>query len=195
MAETLSQLGPSLRTGRYANTAAKIGVALSEPAPGSIVQLAAWPDTEAEVRRAITSVLKLAVGDAPGAGALSDGSAAFGIAPGRFLLIDEDEGLAERLSRAIPAPVGSVTDLSHGRAAIRVEGEKAEWLLAKFFAVDFSVARFPVGHGISTSHHDLFTQMQRRSEQCFELYVFRSFARSFWRALGHAAEETGYEIR
>lgn len=195
MAETLSPLEPDLRRGRYANTAAQTGVILSESAPGSIVQVAAWPGTEGDVRAAIRSVLGLEVADAPGAGALADGRAAFGIAPGRFLLVDEDEGLGARMGAAVAAPAGSVTDLSHGRTAIRVEGPKAEWVLAKFFALDFSAARFPVGHGRSTSHHDIFAQIQRRSEQGFELYVFRSFARSFWTALCRASEEIGYEVR
>ena len=195
MAEILSPLGTETRSGRYANTAARIGVALSETAPGSIVQLAAWPETEAEARAAIAAVMKLDIADAPGAGAVSGESAAFGIAPGRFLLTDADEGLAARLAKAVPPSVGSVTDLSHGRTAIRVEGEMAEWLLAKFFAVDFAEKKFPVGKSISTNHHDIFAHIQRSGPQRFDLYVFRSFARSFWNALCHAAEETGYEIR
>lgn len=195
MAEMLSPLGPDMRGGRYANTAAAIGVALSELSPGSIVQLAAWPDTAAAARAAIATTMKLDVADAPGAGAVSGESAAFGIAPGRFLLIDEDEGLAARLAKAVPASTGSVTDLSHGRTALRVEGEKAEWVLAKLFAVDFSAKRFAVGSGVTTCHHDIFAQIQRSGPRRFDLYVFRSFARSFWNALCHAAEETGYEIR
>jgi len=195
MAETLSPLDPVLHTGRYANTATRIGVVLSETAPGSIVQVAGWADTEAKVRDAISKTVKLNIGSEPGAGAVAGNCAAFGIAPGRFLAVSDEEGLAERLQSAIPASVGSVTDLSHGRTAIRIEGEKVEWVLAKFFAVDFSLARFPVGHGVSTNHHDVFAQIQRRADQCFELYVFRSFARSFWNALCHGAEEIGYEVR
>ncbi|MBX3597333.1 MAG: sarcosine oxidase subunit gamma [Rhizobiaceae bacterium] len=195
MVDTVSPLEPVLNRGRFANTAAQTGVVISEPAPGSIVQLAAWPDTDQKVREAIASVLKLNLDNSPGAGAVSGHRAAFNIAPRRYLLAEEDEGLAERLLSIVPADVGSVTDLSHGRTAIRIDGEKSEWILAKFFAVDFSLARFPVGQGVSTSHHDIFTQIQRRSETTFDLYVFRSFARSFWRSLCHASEETGYEIR
>ncbi|MGC4027194.1 MAG: sarcosine oxidase subunit gamma family protein [Mesorhizobium sp.] len=111
------------------------------------------------------------------------------------MVVTDEEGLAEHLISVIPAAVGSVTDLSHGRTAIRIEGEKVEWLLAKFFAVDFSRDKFPVGSGVSTNHHDIFAQIQRRAENCFEVYVFRSFARSFWKALCHSAEEIGYEVR
>jgi len=195
MAETLSPLEPVLRTGRYANTAARIGVVLSEVSPGSIVQVAAWPGTDAKVREAIAKATKLNLGGEPGAGAVGENVAAFGIAPGRYLVVHDDEGTAELLIGVIPAEVGTVTDLSHGRTAIRVEGEKAEWLLAKFFAVDFSSTKFPVGRGVSTNHHDVFAQIQRRSQNGFELYVFRSFARSFWKALCHGAEEIGYEVR
>ncbi|MCO5065518.1 MAG: sarcosine oxidase subunit gamma family protein [Rhizobiaceae bacterium] len=195
MAEILSPLGEHLRAGRHANSAAEIGVVLSETAPGSIVQLAVWPGMEAAAQAVISKVLKLKVGNAPGAGAASGESAAFGIAPGRWLLVDADEGLAGRLAEAVPASVGSVTDLSHGRTALRIEGDKAAWVLAKFFAVDFSPAKFPVGNGVATNHHDIFAQVQRSGDQRFDIYVFRSFARSFWNALCHAAEETGYEIR
>jgi methylglutamate dehydrogenase subunit D len=39
--------------------------------------------------------------------------------------------------------MGTVTDLSHGRVAIRVSGPEAEWVLAKFFALDFALEAFP----------------------------------------------------
>jgi sarcosine oxidase subunit gamma len=87
-----------------------------------------------------------------------------------------------------------VTDLSHGRTALRASGSKAAWILSKLFAIDFSTAAFPVGAGRSTMHHDIFAQIQRTGEMAFDLYVFRSFARSFWTSLCHAAEEVGYAV-
>jgi sarcosine oxidase subunit gamma len=68
-------------------------------------------------------------------------------------------------------------------------------VLAKFFAIDFSATAFPLGAGRSTVHHDVFAQIQRAAPTQFDVYVFRSFARSFWTALCHAAEEVGYEVR
>ena len=65
----------------------------------------------------------------------------------------------------------------------------------KFFAIDFALPAFPEGAGRSTAHHDIFAQIQRTGPQQFDLYVFRSFARSFWTALCHASEEVGYEVR
>ena len=68
-------------------------------------------------------------------------------------------------------------------------------MLGKFFAIDFALTAFPQGSGRSTTHHDIFTQIQRTGPEAFDLYVFRSFARSFWHSLCHACEEVGYEVR
>lgn len=195
MVEQQSPLGPVYAPGPHGHVAAGIGVVLSESQPGSIVQVAAWPGRESTVAGLIRHATSLEVTSEPGDGASSARRAAFGVAPGRFLVVDEEEDLAASLAAAIGHEEGSVTDLSHARTAIRIEGPKAEWVLAKLFAIDFALAAFPTGKGISTTHHEVFTQIQRTGPARFELYVFRSFARSFWKTLGHAAEETGYEVR
>ena len=133
--------------------------------------------------------------DGAGGGVSIGGKAAFGFAPGKFLISTEDEGLAENLLRSVSIEVGTVVDLSHGRTVLRISGSKAEWVLAKFFAIDFSLPSLPVGSGISTNHHDVFAQIQRTGADQFDLTIFRSFARSFWVSLCHASEEVGYEVR
>jgi sarcosine oxidase subunit gamma len=168
---------------------------LSETRPGSIVEAAAWHGEEKKLIAAIRKTSGLSLPDGAGAGAYSGGKGAFGIAPGRFLLVDQAEGLAARLREAVAADTGTATDLSHGRTAIRIAGPKAEWVLSKLFAIDFALPAFPVGSGVATVHHDIFAQIQRTAEDAFDVYVFRSFARSFWKMLGHAAEEAGYEVR
>jgi len=195
MVEQESPLKPVWKPGTRGNFSDGVGVYLSETAPGSIVQLAAWHGEEKAVIAAIRKVAGLTLPDGAGGGAAKDVKAAFGFAPGKFLVIDENEGLADAFTRAIKVETGTVTDLSHGRTAIRITGPKAEWVLAKFFAIDFSPTAFPVGAGRSTVHHDIFAQIQRSAPTQFDVYVFRSFARSFWTALCHASEEVGYEVR
>lgn len=194
MVEQLSPLAQAFRPGSHGNFADGVGVTLSEIAPGSIVQVAAWPGEEKTLMEAIASVTQLSLADGAGAGAVSERHAAFGFAPGKFLVTDTSEGLATALAGAVTSSAGTVTDLSHGRTAIRIEGTKAEWVLGKLFAVDFEQAAFPIGSGISTAHHDIFAQIQRSGAARFDLYVFRSFARSFWKMLCHAAAEVGYEV-
>jgi sarcosine oxidase subunit gamma len=195
MVEQVSPLAPVWRPGSHGNFADGVGVRLTETQPGSIVQAGAWRGQERALIEAIRAVTGLAIPDGAGGGVAEATKAAFGIAPGKFLVVDQAEGLAASLAGAITAEIGTVTDLSHGRTAIRISGPKAEWVLAKFFALDFSLPSFPVGAGRSTAHHDVFAQIQRTGEDQFDLYVFRSFARSFWTALCHGAEEVGYEVR
>ena len=195
MVDQLSPLGPVWRPGSHGNFVEGTGVVLSETQPGSIVQAAAWPGEEKDLMAAIRTVAGLTLPDGAGGGIFTEEKAAFGFAPGKFLVVDQAEGLFAMLSAAITSEMGTVADLSHGRTAIRVAGPKAEWVLAKFFAIDFSLAAFPVGAGRSTVHHDIFAQLQRTGANQFDLYVFRSFARAFWNALCHASEEVGYEVR
>jgi heterotetrameric sarcosine oxidase gamma subunit len=195
MVDQLSPLQPVLKPGSHGNFTRGTGVTLGETAPGSIVQVAGWPGQEKALVVAISKITGLSFVDGPGAGIAIDGKAVFGIAPRRFLVVDDSEDLASRLIAGISEKVGTVTDLSHGRTALRVSGPKAEWVLAKIFALDFSSSAFPEGAGRSTTHHDIFTQIQRTGPSQFDLYVFRSFARSFWSVLCHAAEEVGYEVR
>jgi len=193
--ERLSPLEPVYHPGSHGNFEHGIDVILSETRPGSILQVAAWPGEEKRLIDAIGKVTGLTLPDGAGGGASNGGRAAFGFAPGKFTVVDEAESLATAFAGVITPAIGTLTDLSHGRTAIRIAGPKAEWVMAKFFAIDFALPAFPLGAGRSTNHHDVFAQIQRSSADQFDIYVFRSFARSFWKALCHASEEVGYEVQ
>ncbi|MBZ9699007.1 MULTISPECIES: sarcosine oxidase subunit gamma family protein [unclassified Mesorhizobium] len=195
MAERQSPLEPEFHVGSHGNFEHGVEILLTETRPGSIVQLAAWPGEEKKLMEAIRTVTGLALPDGAGGGSSDGAKAAFGFAPGKLTVTDEAEGLALALTKAVTPAIGTVTDLSHGRTAIRIAGPKAEWVLSKFFAIDFALPAFPVGAGRSTTHHDVFAQIQRTGTDQFDIYVFRSFARSFWKALCHASEEVGYEVQ
>lgn len=195
MVERESPLGAAWEPGSHGNFADGVGVTLSEIKPGSIVQVAAWPGREKALLSAVKDVAGLGMPDGAGGGVHARAKAAFGFAPDTFLVVDGSEGLADRLAGAVSDETGTVTDLSHGRTAIRIAGARAEWVLAKLFAIDFSLADFPVGAGRSTAHHDIFALVQRSGEEAFDIYVFRSFARSFWKALCHGAADVGYDVR
>lgn len=195
MVEPVSPLLPVWKPGVHGNLAAGTGVVLTETRPGSIVEVTAWPGHERPVIAAIAKVTGLVLPDGAGGGVAEKTKAAFGFAPRRFLVIDQAAGTDAELAETVDHGDGTVTALSHGRSAIRVAGPKAEWVLAKFFAIDFSPPAFPIGSGRSTAHHDIFAQIQRTGTEQFDLYVFRSFARSFWTTLCHGAEEVGYEVR
>ncbi|MCO6385492.1 sarcosine oxidase subunit gamma [Aliihoeflea sp. 40Bstr573] len=194
MVEIVSPLEPDYRRGAHGNREGGSGVTLSETQPGSIVQLAAWPGQDEALRKVIQTVTGLHLDAVPGAGAIVENTAAFGFAPGRWLVVDQAEGRGETLRDRIGSDLGTVCDLSHGRTAIAVEGERAERLLSKLYALDFSAGAFPVGQAKSTAHHDVFTLIHRTGVDRFDLYVYRSFARSFWHLLRASAEEFGYTV-
>lgn len=195
MVEPVSPLLPVWHPGVHGNPAAGTNVVLTETRPGSIAEITAWPGSESGIRAVIKEVTGLTLPDEPGGGAAGATKAAFGFAPRRFLVIDQVTGTDDELVKEIGDEQGTVTPLSHGRTAIRLSGPKSEWVLAKLFAIDFSRQAFPVGSARATVHHDIFAQIQRSGEDQFDLYVFRSFARSFWTTLCHAAAEVGYEVK
>lgn len=194
MVERESPLGPAYRPGRHGNVAEAAGVTLSETRPGSIVEVVSWPGSEKAALAAIKSATGLALPNMPGAGVSKKDKAGYGFAPRRWLIIDGREGVEQQLQKAVSDKIGAVNDLSHGRTAIRVSGPRAERVLSKLFAVDFSAEAFPVSNGCSTAHHEIFAQIQRTGKNQFDLIVFRSFARAFWTTLCHSAEEVGYEV-
>ncbi len=194
MVERESPLGAAYRPGSHGNFSGGVGFRMLELKPGSIVEVVAWPGAEAVALSAIGAATGLALPHTPRAGIAEPRSSAFGFAPGKWLVLDQAEDTAARLAGALTADAGTVVDLSHGRTVIRVSGKKVEWVLSKLFPIDFAVSSFPVGSGCATAHHDVFAQIQRSGESQFDLVVFRSFARSFWKSLGHLAEEVGYEV-
>ncbi len=195
MVEQLSPLEPVWKPGTHGKVLGGPGVVLEETRPGSIVQVSAFSGEEKALMTVVAEATGLSLPDGAGAGVVTGGKMLFGFAPGRFLVVDQNDGVGANIKAAVPAHVGTVTDLSHGRTALRVSGPKAEWVMAKFFAIDFTLAAFPQGAGRSTSHHDIFVQIQRTGPDAFDIYLFRSFARAFWTSICHASEEVGYEVR
>lgn len=194
MAEMQSPLGQAFIPGDHGNAAAGIGVSLRERTNISIIQVTAWSDTIPTVMTAIGSATGVVIQSKPGSGRVAGEKSVFGFAPGRYMVVGAAPDLESRLRSAISPDLGTIIALTHGRTVIRIRGPRVEWVLSKLFAVDFSEHAFPSGSGRATLHHDIHTTIQRIDEETFDLYVFRTFARSFWLTLGHAAEEVGYRV-
>lgn len=194
MADMVSPLEETALPGRYGRREAEddaVGVKLGHRICASLVQITTWPDSLKPVMTALGKLTKLPVGETAPA---NDDYTVMPIAPGRFLVEAQVTGAEALLRKVVKPEKGAVTGLSHARVAITISGEKAEWVLSKGIAVDFSLAAFPVDTSIVTSHHEIGLTIRRIDEQSFDLYVFTSFARSFWTWLEKAASEVGYEV-
>ncbi len=194
MVDLQSPIGKACEPGRHGNGAGKPPLRLAELTPGCLIQIAAFPGFEREARAAIKKAASLTVSGSPGSGQRREQGRAFNIGPGAYLVCTRSGTTAAKLAAALDRDKGTVTDLTHGRTLVSLSGSGCEWVLSKLFALDFSPDGFPVNHGVSTAHHDIFAAIHRTGAKSFEIYVYRSFARAFWLTLCAAATETGYEV-
>lgn len=152
-------------------------VRLSEVSRGSILQIQAWPETAETVRRVLVELLGV---EAPAVGKASAGSGVTvaAITHGRYLVSADAEDLPQRFEAALLSSEGAVSDISHGRVILELEGESAAAVLATSVALDLDLSAFPPGRVAQTMIHHIDIVIHRRTETNFELLVLRSFAES-----------------
>jgi sarcosine oxidase subunit gamma len=102
-------------------------------------------------------------------------------------------------------PGATLCDVSHGRVAVRVSGADVRAALAKGCMLDLHPREFGPGACAQTVVARMNVIVHRRptgdendgdekDEAIFDLYVARSYARSFWHWLTEAADEYGCAV-
>jgi methylglutamate dehydrogenase subunit D len=169
-------------------------VALSEAPLRALAQVQAWPTTAQAVTDALST---LPLGEIPPIGKASErgGLLVAHVAPRRFMIAGPDADLPARLTDLIPASAGSVTNLTHGRAILSLEGDAAREVLQKCVALDLADAAFPVGRAAATMIHHVDVLIVRRGSKRFGLWVLRSFAEALAEWLLDAGLEEGIGFR
>jgi sarcosine oxidase subunit gamma len=168
-------------------------VFLTELRPGSILQVSAWPETLATVERAISELLGVHV-PATGTAVADPDLTIAAVSRGRFVIWGAAPELAARFEAALPSSDGAVTNLSHGRSLLRLEGDSAE-LLARCLAIDLDPETFPPGRVAQTMIHHVDVLVHRHSRTVFVLCMPRSFAESLTHWLLDAGLELGTAVR
>lgn len=116
----------------------------------------------------------------------------------RALRLGPDEWLLVSDSRTfeVPANIGSgtITDVSHGRAALRVSGPHVRAVLAKGCPLDLHPRGFPLDRCAQTAIAKVSVILDHMQADVFDLYCSRSHAGSFWHWLTEAAAEYGYDV-
>jgi len=98
-------------------------------------------------------------------------------------------------SEKMMIPGATLTDVSHARIAVEVDGEKSRDLLAKGCAIDLHPRQFAPGTCVQTSIAKIGVILHRpRNGDSFILYAARSYAGSCWHWLTAAAREYGYHV-
>ena len=115
--------------------------------------------------------------------------------PEEFMLLSEQRGdMVASLRRHIASDIGSVTDLSHARCHIHIEGDKCRDTLSKLFALDFREPAFPLDQVRLSGHHHVPSMLHRRERDSFDIYVFSTYAHDQLATLVDAALEYGVSL-
>ena len=104
--------------------------------------------------------------------------------------LSDDGRTAARLASALAGGRGALVNISSASTVITVAGEHAADLLATGTGIDLDPAAFPAGRAARIRIGNAQALVHRKAEDAFELYVPRSYARSFWEWL----EERGREF-
>ena len=128
----------------------------------------------------------------------ASGVLALGSSPGEWLLIgDASAGaLAQSACAADPDEFTSTIDQTHGRALLRITGERAQNLLAKVCAIDFDEAATPNGTAFRSSVAKVVTDIARDDvdgTRSYLLHCERSSGQYLFDALVDAGKE--FEIQ
>ena len=114
------------------------------------------------------------------------------LGPDAWLLVSNRAG---RFNELLPVERGFVTDVSHGRAALRISGPCTRELLAKGCGLDLHPWVLHAGQCAQTSlaHVGVLLHLRDAGGE-FDLYCARSYAEHLWHWLTEAASEYGYEV-
>lgn len=131
-----------------------------------------------------------------------DGALVVGVAPGEWLLVAAP-GAAARVAALVRAATGaqdamvSVLDVTHGRALVRLTGERSAALLAKVCAIDLGDRTTPDGAALRTSVARVVTEVVREDVNRSRSYLLgcdRALGAYLFDALRDAGAEFGVDI-
>lgn len=172
-----------------------VGVRLSAGTIASVTQVATWPSGVLALEDALGRALSLAVPARTGDVVQLERGILVRTGPEEFMLLSEQTTDMRAMLRGHIAPdVGSVTDLSHARCQIAIEGDKCRDTLSKLFALDLRVEHFPLDQVRLTGHHHVPCMLHRRGPDSFDIYVFSTYAFDQLGTLLDAAREYGVAL-
>ncbi len=196
MLERQSALAEAIGKAAQSGSAHTPRLRLGEVRNWTLVQVAGFPSTMADLELSVCATLGMPslparIGNAVDVGVrriLRTGPEQF------WILAPAADTLAARLLEVVSPAMGAVTPLSHSRSRLFIEGEAAGEVLAKGIPLDFHPAVFSVGQFALTGLHHTPVLVHRCYKMHYEIYALRTFALSVWEWLTDAALPVGFEI-
>ena len=174
----------------------RIGVRLSAGTISGVTQIATWPSGIDALIRGLRAALGLDVPLRTGDTVHLPQGLLVRSGPEEFMLLSKQSvDTTTGLCRKISADIGSVTDLSHARCLIHIEGERCCDTLSKLFALDLRDQEFPLDLVRLTGQHHVPCMLHRRERDAFDIYVFSTYAYDQLATLIDAGLEYGVALR
>jgi len=113
-------------------------------------------------------------------------------APRTWLILSSKDNVIETVQKNFKEADFAVTDISHSRAVIQIQGHQAKEILKKGSPINFN--EFGVNQCAGTVFHGITIIIDSisNSPDTFNLLVLRSFGESFYNHITDSALEFGY---
>jgi len=113
-------------------------------------------------------------------------------APRTWLILSSNENAIETVQKSFKETDFAITDISHSRAIIKIQGDQAKEILKKGSPINFN--EFGVNQCAGTVFHGITIIIDSISNEpdTFNLLVLRSFGESFYHHITDSALEFGY---
>ncbi len=182
--------------GNRPNAAGQIGLQLTAGMVPSFTLISTWISGLPGLLDALTAVFGDTVPQRIGKTARTEFGLLARSGPEEFLLVGDDHSDRSTLLRAtVGADTGSVTDLSHARCRIHIEGPQCRTVLNKLFALDLRESAFLIGDIAMTGTHHVPSTLHRLEADAFDLYVFSTYAYDQLATVLDAAQEYGVALQ
>jgi len=179
-------------SGNRPNAAGQIGVHIAASIVPSFTLISTWVNGMPRLLDALTTVFGDTVPQRIGKTARTEFGLLARSGPEEFLLVGDDPSdRAGMLRTLIGADIGSVTDLSHARCRLHIEGPQSRTVLNKLFALDLRESALAHGDIAMTGTHHVPSTLHRLGVNAFDLYVFSTYAYDQLGTLLDASQEYG----
>lgn len=191
----ISAFGGALSPKRSGRSSGAAGVSVCEVRHAGIASVAAARGQSSSLAIRMREDFRIELPTVPRRIANGQTSAIW-VGPDRWLIMRAaatSDDVARSLASSL-AGLGTVVDLGHAVALLRVSGVRARDTLAKGVPIDLHPRAFQTGHVALTSVSNIAVQLwQTGEEPTYEIAVPRSCAQSFLAWLAHSAAEFGLD--
>ncbi len=113
-------------------------------------------------------------------------------APRTWIILSNKENLSETIQKNFKETDFAITDISHSRTVIQIQGDQAKEILKKGSPINFN--EFGVNQCAGTVFHGITIIIDSISNEpdTFNLLALRSFGESFYHHITDSALEFGY---